>query len=202
MKAYAALIFLVTMLFGAPAALAERADRDKPVNLEADRITVDDAKKLHIFEGNVQLVQGTLIIRADKLVVTQDADGFQKGVATGGEGGLARFRQKREGKDEYVEGEAERIEYDGKTDKTQFFLRAQVKSGQDEVRGQYISYDGKTENYLVTSGPGGTVAAKVPGEDRRVRAVIQPKQDAAKPATKAGGEGVRLKAAPGIGGKR
>lgn len=199
-------ILILGCLFATPLpASAERADRDKPVNLEADRITVDDAKKLHIFEGKVQLVQGTLIIRSEKLVVTQDTEGFQKGVASGGEGGLARFRQKREGKEEYIDGEAERIEYDGKTEKAQFFLRAHVKSGQDEVRGQYISYDGKSENYLVTSGPGGTIAPSIPGKDSRVRAVIQPKQNGAagKPASaKPPLEAPPLKAAPEINSPR
>lgn len=166
-----------------PVAWAERADRDKPVNLEADKITVDDAKKLHIFEGNVQLVQGSLVIRTDRLVVTQDADGFQKGVAYGGAGGLARFRQKREGRDEYVDGEAERIEHDAKSEKTEFFNRAQVRSGLDEVRGQYISYDGRTENYLVTSGSGASAA-----KPERVRAVIQPKSKQGNPATPARSE--------------
>ena len=42
---------------------AEKADRDKPVNLEADRVTVDDAKQLATFEGNVVLTQGTLAAR-------------------------------------------------------------------------------------------------------------------------------------------
>ncbi len=184
MKPLAGMLILGCLFFAPLPASAEKADRDKPVNLEADRITVDDAKKVQVLEGNVQLVQGTLVIRADKLVVTQDAEGFQSGVATGGEGGLARFRQKRDGKDEYIDGEAERIEYDGRNDKAQFFVRAHVKSGQDEVRGQYIVYDGKNETYLVTSGPGGTTAPPVPGKDNRVRAVIQPRQgsDPGKPA--------------------
>jgi lipopolysaccharide export system protein LptA len=173
-------------------AVAELADRNKPVNLEADRITVDDAKKVHIFEGNVQLTQGTLSIRCNKLVITQDADGFQKGVATGGPDGLAHFRQKREGKAEYVEGEAETIVHNSKTAKTELFGRAHIKSGQDEVRGQYISYDGKTENYLVSSGPGGTIAP-AGGKDSRVRATIQPKTAApAEPSAP-------LKGTPAIG---
>ena len=190
---------LILWLVSGPA-LAERADRDKPVNLEADRITVDDAKQVHIFEGRVQLVQGSLIIRAEKLVVTQDAEGFQKGVATGGDAGLAHFRQKREGKDEYVDGEAERIEYDGRGEVAQFFARARVRSGLDEVRGQYISYDGKSEHYLVTNGPGGTVVAPVDGKDSRVRAVIQPKNKNPKPGDKASGAAAAtpLKAAPEI----
>jgi lipopolysaccharide export system protein LptA len=164
----------LALLYAPGFALAERADREKPVNLEADRITVDDIKKVQILEGNVQLVQGTLIIRTERLVVTQDAEGFQKGVAYGGAGGLARFRQKREGKDEYIDGEAERIEYESKAEKADFYVRAMVRSGLDEVRGQFISYDGRTERYLVTSGPDGTSAA-ASGKPDRVRAVIQSK---------------------------
>lgn len=140
------------------------------------------------------MVQGSLIIRTDKLVVTQDADGFQKGVAYGGPGGLARFRQKREGKEEYVDGEAERIEHDGKGEKTEFFVRAFVRSGLDEVRGQYISYDGKTENYVVNGGHG-TAA----GKQERVRAVIQPKgKDGASAAPAATGVQPSLKSSAEI----
>ena len=179
-----AIALLLFLGLAALPAQAERADRDKPVNLEADRITVDDAKQVHVFEGRVQLVQGSLIIRTEKLVVTQDAEGFQRGVAYGGDNGLAHFRQKREGKNEYIEGDAERIEYDGKKEVAQFFARAHVKSGLDEVRGQYISYDGKSENYVVTNGPGGTVVAPSEGKDARVRAVIQPKNKDAKSGAK------------------
>jgi lipopolysaccharide export system protein LptA len=170
---------LLAGLLAGGIARAERADRDKPVNLEADRVTVDDIKRVHVFEGNVVLKQGTLVIRTARLVVTQDAEGFQKGVATGGTDGLARFRQKRDGKDEYVDGEGERIEYDARTEKAEFFTRAYVKSGMDEVRGNFISYDGLTEKYLVTAEPG----AKPGSSAGRVTAVIQPKN--AKPAAAA-----------------
>ena len=167
------------MLAAVPAR-AEKADRDKPVNIEADRVSVDDVKKVQTFEGNVQLVKGTLIIRAERIVVTQDDDGYQRGVATGTGGVLPRFRQKREGQDEYIEGEGERIEHDAKAEKTEFFNRAWVKSGLDEVRGQFISYDALTEKYFVTSGPNGTRAQ--PGSGERVRAVIQPKSKDGAPA--------------------
>lgn len=156
-------------------ALAERADREKPINLEANRISVDEVKKVQIFDGNVVLTQGTLTIRADKIIVTQDADGFQRGVASGGAGGIARFRQKREGRDDYVEGEGERIEHDARNEKTEFFTRAWIRSGLDEVKGNYISYNALTEQYLVTSGV--TTDGKGPAriEGGRVRAIIQPK---------------------------
>jgi lipopolysaccharide export system protein LptA len=87
--------------------------------------------------------------------------------------------------DEYIEGEAERIEHDAKAEKTEFFGRARVKSGLDEVRGQFISYDARTEQYVVTSGPNGTRAPS--GSRERVRAVIQPRnKDAAAPVASPG----------------
>lgn len=155
-------------------ACAEKSDRQKPISVEADRVSMDDIKKVQIFEGNVVMIQGTLQLRTNKLMVTQDADGFQKGVATGGSDGLARFRQKRDGRDEYIEGEAERIEHDTRREKTEFFVRAWVKSGQDEVRGHYISYEAPTEKYLVTNAHSG--AASTAGRPQgRVRAIIQPR---------------------------
>lgn len=153
----------------APFARAEKADREKPIHLEADRVTVDDAKQISTFEGNVILTQGTLIIRGDRMVVHQDSEGFQYGTTWGN---LAYFRQKREGFDEYVEGWAERIEYDGRADKVQMFKRASMKRGLDTVRGDYISYDAKTDLFQVKSA-GKNAAPDNP--DRRVRAVIQPK---------------------------
>jgi lipopolysaccharide export system protein LptA len=153
---------------------AEKADREKPLNIEADRVSLDDISKVQIFEGNVILTQGTMTLRTSKLVVTQDADGFQKGVATSGANGLARFKQKQEGKDEYIEGEGERIDHDARNEKTEFFVRAWVKSGLDEVRGHYISYEALTEKYLVTNGAGETRTA-YGMRQARVRAIIQPK---------------------------
>ena len=164
------LLFPFALLFCILPAQAGRADRDQPVHLEADRISVDEGGKKHLLEGNVLLQQGSLTIRTERLTVIQDGEGFQKGIAVGGPGGLARFRQKRDVRDEWVEGEAERIEHDDRALKTQFFGAARLKSGQDEVRGQYISYDGRSENYFVSGAPAGQ-----PGKAGRVRAVIQPK---------------------------
>jgi len=160
------LLFAATLI--AVPAQAEKADREKPINLESDRVSVDDAKQISTFEGRVVLTQGTLIIRGDRMEVRQDAQGFKTGITWGN---LAYFRQKREGYDEYIEGWAERIEYDGRADKMQMFNRASMKKGKDEVRGNYISYDANTEFFQVD---GGGTKASATG-DGRVRAVIQPK---------------------------
>ena len=159
---------LTLMLLIAGTAHAEKADREKPINLEADKVSVDDAKQISNFEGRVVLTQGTLIIRGDRMEVRQDSQGFKTGTTWGN---LAYFRQKREGYDEYIEGWAERIEYDSRADKMQMFNRASMKKGSDEVRGNYISYDANTEFFQVTGG--GKQAS--PDNSGRVRAVLQPK---------------------------
>src|SRR5258706_16421904 len=152
-----------------PPASAERADRDKPVNLEADRVDLDDAKKEAVFVGSVTLTQGTLTIKADKIIVKQDAEGFQYGIAYGNP---AHFRQKREGYDEYIEGFSERLEYDGKADKVQLFTNARIQRGGDEVRGDYIAYNAVTEFFQVIGG--GKSGATPSNPQGRVETDIQP----------------------------
>ncbi len=164
------ILLIAGCMLAAGGAHAERADRDKPVNLEADQVTVDDAKQTATFTGKVVLTQGTLVIRGDRMVVQQDADGFKYGVAYGN---LASFRQKREGYDEYIDGYAERIEYDSKAEKVQMFNRAYLKKSNDDVRGNYISYEIATEFFKVVGG--GKQAATESNPEGRVRAVIQPK---------------------------
>jgi lipopolysaccharide export system protein LptA len=168
----------VALLLGS-LARAEKTDRDKPMHLESDRVTVDEAKQVAMFEGNVLLTQGTLVIRGDRMQVRQDDEGFRYGTTWGN---LAYFRQKREGFDEYIEGWAERIEYDGRADKVQMFNRASMKRGQDEVRGNYISYDSVSEFFQVIGG--GTKAASAGNPAGRVRATLQPKPKIKPPAGK------------------
>lgn len=166
-----ALLCLLAALAGS--AQAERADRTKPINLEADSMRVDDAQKTSVFEGKVVMTQGTLTIQADRITVRQDKEGHQYGSASGN---LATFRQKRDGGGEYIEGEAERIEYNGKIDKVEFFNRARLKrEPADEVRGNYISYDSRTEYFTVTGGAGSSASGSPGG---RVHAVIQPRKGA------------------------
>jgi len=152
-----------------PTVHAERADRDKPVHLEADQVNIDDAKQVSTFEGKVQLTQGTLSIQGNKLIVVQDKNGFSHGTATGQ---LASFRQKREGYDEYVEGYGERIEYDTQNETVDFFGQARMTRQHDEVRGDHISYSSKTEIFQVHSAPGQQADSSGKG---RVRVILQPK---------------------------
>ncbi|UCH46784.1 MAG: lipopolysaccharide transport periplasmic protein LptA [Betaproteobacteria bacterium] len=165
--------FIVATFLGAAclSAQAERADRDKPVNIEADKVEIDDQKKEAIFQGNVVLTQGTLMLKADRIVVNQDESGFQSGVAYGKP---AYFRQKREGYEDFIEGEAERLEYHGQQEKVELFINAKLTRGGDEVRGNYISYSALTEFFEVMGEQPGTAPGTTGG---RVRAIIQPRNE-------------------------
>jgi lipopolysaccharide export system protein LptA len=172
----AALTYAAMWTLAAGPAFAERGDRDKPVNIESDRMTADDAKKTAMFEGKVVLTQGSLIIRADRIVVRQDSEGFQYGVATGNP---ATFRYKQDGAAGYIDGQASRIEYDTKADRVEFFKDARLRrdSG-DDIRGDYISYDARSDRFSVKSAGEASEANR----EGRVRATIMPKKPAPGPA--------------------
>jgi len=151
----------------------EKADRDKPTQVEANRMSADDTRRLNIFEGDVVVTKGTIRLTAERLVVRQDAEGFQFATATGKP---ARFRQRQDpkpGEKEgiWVDGEALRIELDDRNQKIELFDNARVNRGGDEVAGDYIFVDQRSDFYQVSSGKG-------PAKGR-VKAVIQPKAPSA-----------------------
>lgn len=160
------------LLLWTSACYAERADRDKPLQLESDQVLINDATKISTFTGNVRLTQGTLLITGDKIIVTQDKDGFKHGTIYGN---TASFRQKRDGVDEYLEGQSERIEYDARAEVIEFNVQARVKRGLDEVRGERITYHIKTEIFQVDSGVDSGSPIATDKAPKRVRAVLQPK---------------------------
>lgn len=168
---------LLALACHAPAIRAEQADRHKPIHMEADQLIIDDANQTSTFEGNVLLSQGSMSIRGDRVIVRQGKDGFSHGTAIGRP---AVFRQKREGYDEYVEGRAERIEYDARSETVEFLGQARMKRNEDEVRGEHISYNSRTEIFMAHGRkPGsGADASGKPADTLprdRVRAIIQPK---------------------------
>lgn len=190
-------IILSCTLLTSTLALAERADRDKPIAVEADKVSIDDIKRVQILEGNVTLTQGTLTIRSDRIVITEDQYGFQRGTAFGGPGGLARFRQKKDGVEEWIEGEAERIEYDTHTEIAELFRRAWVKNGEDRLKGDYIWYDSISQRYLAKAGESSSAGKN--STPARVRILIQPKtKDAAPAPADSKPSGIKLKTTDGI----
>ncbi|WP_367066534.1 lipopolysaccharide transport periplasmic protein LptA [Oryzisolibacter sp. LB2S] len=200
------------LLYGAlalaclPAAHAEKADRGKPMNIEADALRHDELKQTSVFTGHVVMTKGTIVLRGAQLEVRQDPEGYQHGVVTAEPGKRAFFRQKRDtppgAPDEYVEGEGEVIEYDGRTDIVKLIRRAELRRYReatlaDELTGALIVYNNITDVFTVDG------QKATPGGDRngasggRVRAVLAPKEQP--PAAPAPAEPPALRATPSLG---
>jgi len=196
---------------------AEKADRTKPMNIEADSLRYDDLKQTSVFIGNVVVTKGTIVIRGARIDVRQDPEGFQYGVVTAAPGKLAYFKQKRDAPgDEFIEGESELIEYDSRADNVKFIRRAVMRrllgaTVNDETTGPLIVYDQSNDTFTVNGAPmppSGSVAAGEPGA--RVRAVLTPKAatapaagrpGAAPPATPAPAPGTPLRRSTTLGGE-
>jgi len=170
-------------------ALAEKADRTKPMNIEADAMRYDDLKQTSVFTGNVLVTKGTIIIRGARIDVRQDPEGYQYGVVTAAPGKLAYYKQKRDsGTDEWTEGEGEVIEYDSRADNVKFIRRAVMRrllgaTPNDESSGALIVYDQSNDTFTVNGSPlppGASVATGAQGS--RVKAILTPKAAAATPA--------------------
>jgi len=198
-------------LFTAGGAIAERADRNRPMNIEADALRHDDLKQISVFTGAVVATKGTIVIRGARLEVRQDAEGFQYGTVTAEPGKRAFWRQKREGADEYLEGEGDTIEYDGKADRVKFIGRAEMRRYRgatlaDETQGSLITYENTTDVFTVNGAPLGQRApGAAPGAGGRVRAVLAPR--AASPGATSAPAGTApapapLRASPGLAGER
>lgn len=164
-------------------ASAEKADRDKPMNAEADALRYDDLKQTSVFTGNVVITKGTTIVRGERVDVMQDPEGYQQAVSIAAPGKLAFYRKKRDGVDEYIEGEGERIEYDSRADLVKFIKRAVVRRYNgatlvDETTGSLIVYDNNTDVFTVDGGAQNRTASNPTG---RVRAMLSPRATASAP---------------------
>ncbi len=166
MKIIVNFVLLLAMAY-AGTTLAEKSDRTRPIQIEADSVRLDDAKKTAVYEGAVVLNQGTLNIRADRIDVRQDDKGMTVGEAAGKP---VYFKQKVEGRNEYLEAEAMRLEYDARTEVIRLLGQASLKQGGDELRGGVIVYDVRTERYQAQGAPG-------EGQQGRVHAMIRPRSE-------------------------
>jgi lipopolysaccharide export system protein LptA len=177
-KTLAATLALVLAAVVTLPAHAERADRLKQATILSDQGgQIDLQKQVVVFSGNVVITKGTMVIHATRVEVRQAPDGYDTAVAFGAPGKPATFRQKRDGVDEYMDGEAERLEYDGKADVVKFINNAALRrlrgvTPADEITGNLITYDATTDKLTVSGGAAPTPA----NPSGRVRAVLRPRQ--------------------------
>jgi lipopolysaccharide export system protein LptA len=159
------------------AASAEKADRQKPTHIEADNLLHDELNQVSIFTGRAVLTRGTMVMRGSRIEMREDADGYQSGVILPEANQRAFFRQKREGVDEFMEGEALRIEFDGKADRVKLIDDAEVRRYRgavlsDQMTGKLIIYDNLSDVFSIDgqrSQEGGKASSG------RVHAVLAPR---------------------------
>jgi len=178
---------LLPLAFGAA---AEKADREKEIVVNADRIVADDAKKTSVSEGNVVVTQGTMRMTADKVTVREDSEKHKYYVANGSP---VTFKQKLDNSEEWVEGFAQRAEFDDLNDVLRLYDKARVLRSKNEITGDYITYDMRRELAEVTGGTPGRQATT----GGRVKAVIQPPPPKKEPPGKAAEPALQLKADEG-----
>jgi lipopolysaccharide export system protein LptA len=177
-------LILLALAGNASFAWADKADRSKPMNIEADSLRYDDVKQISVFSGKVVLTKGSITIRGSQIEVRQDPEGYQYGVVTGNGDARAFFRQKRDSVEEYMEGEGDTIEYDGKADTVRFVKNAQLRRLRgtvvtDEITGGVIIYENLTDRFTVDGNSGKGSAGSPTG---RVRAMLSPKPEPASSA--------------------
>jgi len=172
---------LALAFLAAPPAAAEKADREKEIVVNADKLTADDARKTSTFSGNVIVTQGTMRMTAATVTVKEDPERHKYYVANGNP---VTFRQKLDNSDEWVEGYAQRAEFDDRNDMLRLYDNARVKRDQNEITGNFISYDMRRELAEVSGAAPGAA-----GNGSRVKAVILPPR-------KGAGEDAKPGAAP------
>ncbi|MGE0105574.1 MAG: lipopolysaccharide transport periplasmic protein LptA [Thiomonas sp.] len=200
-------ILLLTLLCAPSLALpvlAAQIDRNQPIHIEADAMRYDDVHQTSVFTGNVVVTKGSLVLRAATVDVRQAPDGYQYATAIAAPGQLATFQQQLDTAPgqptQTMDGAAQRIEYDGKTDVVT--LRGQAMLSRlidgklaDRSQGNVIAYNQITDVFTVEGGAQGATATNPGG---RVRVMLTP-QPAAPSAPTAPKSPPALKVAPKLG---
>lgn len=169
----------------APLAQAERADSLKPLNITWNTIDVDSVPQTTVFTGNVIATRGTLLLKADRAEVKAAPDGYRTAVLTAAPGKAVFFRQKRDtGADEWIEGQADRVEYDERTEVVKMFSNASLRHlegrrASDEMNSAFISYDNRKDSLLGRNDASGADApgkarGSITYQPRRTAAAVQP----------------------------
>jgi lipopolysaccharide export system protein LptA len=192
-------LVLAGLLAVALPAAAEKSDRDKPIRYSARSLDGNEAEQSLLLSGNVEILQGTIVLKADRVVLRQQPDGSYNVSATGKP---VYFRQKMDNSDEYVDAQAMRIEYVGAKDLVELYDQGWIKRGKDELRGSFLTYNSSNGAFAgrgtLPPSPSPSSSASAPAADGRVSGVIQPKPK--EPASPAAGaiDGAKLQAAPAL----
>jgi lipopolysaccharide export system protein LptA len=180
-------LILACLMLASQQAHSLESDKKQVTTIDANQMTYSEKSSVNVFTGNVLLTRGSLVIRGDKLTLTERNDGSQFAVV---EGKPARFKQQRDsrtaGEVLLINGAANSIEFDGSKSIVTLTGAASIEkstNGQltESISGTRITYEQNTEFLNVVGTPGSS------GQSR-VQAVIKPKNQAGETSS---GEGTR-----------
>ncbi|MBT4145524.1 MAG: lipopolysaccharide transport periplasmic protein LptA [Gammaproteobacteria bacterium] len=158
--------FLGLSLVFSPSVFAIDGDTAQPVSIESNSGFYDDKKGVSIYTGMVIVMQGSMRMDADKVVVYMENREIQKLVATGTP---VKFQQTPEEGKEDVHGKALTAEYYPETKLLIMVEEAVVWQGKNSTASERIEYDRIAE--VVKAGSSGS-------DSKRVHVILQPKDGA------------------------
>jgi len=135
---------------------AEKADQDKPIILEAEKVLVNDVKQIYDLNGQVLIIKGSILVTGEDGHIQVDPEGYEFVDVKGTPDRTASFRQRREGPaDEFMQGLATQVAYNAKTEVLTLTGDASLKrllnmQMLDQLRGWKIEYDDVKQYYRVT----------------------------------------------------
>lgn len=141
-------VFAVGLIVVAHSAFGLSTDKDQPASVEADEVEYDFKTGVRTYKGNVLVVQGSIRITGDKLVVTYENNELKSAVAWGN---LASFKQRPDGKEQDVVGMGKEIHYEQSKNTVTLVDEASLQQGTDEARGDLIVYDTAQDKLSVKS---------------------------------------------------
>lgn len=174
---YLTVTLMTSLLLSAPAALALESDNSQPATIEADEVEFDFRTGTRTYKGDVVVVQGTLRITGEKLVVQYGEQEDQIESATSW-GNPATFKQRPEGKDDDVYGEGNEIILDEIENTLTLIENAVMTQAGNTARGKTIVYDMATDKMTVKGmarqQQADTEGAETETTDGRARVTISP----------------------------
>ena len=171
--------FALSLLVLSPIANAEKADQDKHIILEAEKVSVNDVQQVYDLKGQVLLIKGSIIVTGEDGHIQVDPEGYELVDVKGSADTTASFRQRREGPaDEFIQGRGTQVTYNAKTEILTITGEASLKRSLnmqmlDQLQGWKIEYDDIKERYRVTP-PANSKAEDLP----LARAILSPRRKA------------------------
>ncbi len=162
------MVLLISVLLLPSLSFALSSDRNQPIKIKADNVTMNEKAGVSVYNGNVIFTQGSLILKGSKIVIHQPDGKVSKIIVTGKP---ASFQQQQDNVEQLVRAKAGKMEFITADERVYLSQNASVSQGENLLKGEQIEYN--TRNSTIT-------AQKGAGDKNRVHAVIEPDKEESK----------------------